>query len=56
MIVVGQLDTKEIIDANMLFFNTFRERSWPSGTLPSFRVLDHHNHISNVLSIGESVR
>lgn len=53
LIVVGQLDTKEIVDANILFFNTFRERSSPAGTLPSFRVLDDHNHISNVLSIGE---
>ncbi|ORY57690.1 Alpha/Beta hydrolase protein [Leucosporidium creatinivorum] len=52
LLVVGQLDTKEITDANCLFFNTFRERSWPAGTLPTFRVINHHNHISNVLSIG----
>ncbi|KAH8898693.1 alpha/beta-hydrolase [Thozetella sp. PMI_491] len=43
---------KEAADAQVAFFNAYRERSRPSGTLPFLHVLDKHNHLSNVLSIG----
>ncbi|KAL8279762.1 hypothetical protein RQP46_007857 [Phenoliferia psychrophenolica] len=52
LVVVGQLDTEEIVDANVLFVNAYRKKSSPAGLLPLFRVLEGHNHISNVLSIG----
>ncbi|GES60115.1 alpha/beta-hydrolase [Aspergillus terreus] len=45
-------EVKETADATVAFFNAYRERSKPSGTLPSFHVQDKHNHVSNVLSIG----
>ncbi|KAL4783699.1 alpha/beta-hydrolase [Aspergillus varians] len=45
-------EVPETIDATMLFFNAYRERSKPSGTLPTFHILKKHNHLSNVLSIG----
>ncbi|CAI7629731.1 unnamed protein product [Penicillium glandicola] len=45
-------EVKEAADAAVAFFDAYRERSKPSGTLPWFNVLDKHNHLSNVLSIG----
>ncbi|KAH8698970.1 Alpha/Beta hydrolase protein [Talaromyces proteolyticus] len=45
-------EVKETADATIAFFNEYRERSKPVGTLPLLDVLDKHNHISNVLSIG----
>ncbi|KAK5789776.1 hypothetical protein VI817_008899 [Penicillium citrinum] len=47
-----QWEVPETADATVAFFNAYRERSVPKGTLPVFHVLDKHNHISNVLSIG----
>ncbi|GJN90081.1 hypothetical protein Rhopal_003079-T1 [Rhodotorula paludigena] len=52
LITIGQLDTKEITDANIDFFNTYRAKSLPLGAMPRFQVVPGHNHISNVLSIG----
>lgn len=46
------VDSKEITDANIEFFNTYRAKSSPSGAMPRFQVVPGHNHISNVLSIG----
>ena len=43
---------KEIVDANIMFFDAYREKSVPKGTLPLMHVLPGHNHISNVISIG----
>jgi len=43
---------KEIVDANVMFFNSYRARSSPEGRLPLFQILPEHNHLSNVLSIG----
>ncbi|KAJ9157264.1 Alpha/beta-hydrolase [Pleurostoma richardsiae] len=53
-IYVGSVkwEVKETADANVAFFNAYRARSKPVGTLPVFHVLDKHNHLSNVLSIG----
>ncbi|KAJ5438131.1 alpha/beta-hydrolase [Penicillium daleae] len=45
-------EVKETADATVAFFNAYRERSLPLGTLPVFHVQDNHNHVSNVLSIG----
>lgn len=45
-------ETKEATDAAIAFFNEYRARSKPAGSLPVFHVLDRHNHLSNVLSIG----
>ncbi|GLB07548.1 hypothetical protein AtubIFM57258_002891 [Aspergillus tubingensis] len=45
-------EVKETADATVAFFNAYRERSKPPGTLPVFHVQDRHNHVSNVLSIG----
>jgi len=36
---------KEAADAAIAFFNVYRERSKPVGTLPIFHVLDKHNHL-----------
>ncbi|KAH8675232.1 Alpha/Beta hydrolase protein [Ilyonectria robusta] len=43
---------KEACDGAIDFFNAYRAKSTPAGTLPIFHVLDKHNHLSNVLSIG----
>ncbi len=55
---------KEATDGALMFFNSYRERSKPPGSLPLFQVLDKHNHLryadwslltdmgSNILSIG----
>ncbi|PYI00614.1 alpha/beta-hydrolase [Aspergillus sclerotiicarbonarius CBS 121057] len=43
---------RETIDATLKFFNAYRARSTPPGTLPGFHVLKRHNHLSNILSIG----
>ncbi|CEJ57923.1 hypothetical protein PMG11_06598 [Penicillium brasilianum] len=45
-------EVKETADATVAFFNAYRQRSIPQGTLPIFRVQDNHSHISNVLSFG----
>ncbi|PVH74231.1 alpha/beta-hydrolase [Cadophora sp. DSE1049] len=45
-------EVKEAVDGAVAFFNAYRSRSKPAGTLPLFNVLDKHNHLSNVLSIG----
>ncbi|KAF9893442.1 hypothetical protein FE257_010754 [Aspergillus nanangensis] len=45
-------EVKETADATVAFFNAYRNRSKPLGTLPMFHVLDKHNHVTNVLSIG----
>ncbi|OKL59497.1 hypothetical protein UA08_05285 [Talaromyces atroroseus] len=45
-------EVKEATDAAIAFFNEYRARSRPHGTLPNFHVLDKHNHLSNILSIG----
>ena len=45
-------DRSETIDAHLKFFDAYRAKSKPVGTLPLFHVLKRHNHISNVLSIG----
>ncbi|PYH84592.1 alpha/beta-hydrolase [Aspergillus uvarum CBS 121591] len=47
-----QWEVKETADATVAFFNAYRERSIPRGTLPVLHVQDRHNHVSNVLSIG----
>ncbi|TPX11606.1 uncharacterized protein E0L32_007585 [Thyridium curvatum] len=49
-----QWEVQEAFDAAVAFFNTYRERSKPSGTNAIFHVLKGHNHLSNVLSIGSS--
>ncbi|KAL2706682.1 hypothetical protein AAEP93_001932 [Penicillium crustosum] len=38
-------EVPETIDATMKFFNAYRSRSKPSGTLPVFHVLKRHNHL-----------
>ncbi|KAL4883128.1 hypothetical protein BJY04DRAFT_216427 [Aspergillus karnatakaensis] len=45
-------EVKEATDAAIAFFNEYRARSRPKDTLPIFHVLDRHNHLSNILSIG----
>ncbi|KAH6989975.1 Alpha/Beta hydrolase protein [Ilyonectria destructans] len=45
-------EVKEACDGAIDFFNAYRAKSMPAGTLPIFHVLDKHNHLSNVLSIG----
>ncbi|KAJ6062437.1 hypothetical protein N7499_011300 [Penicillium canescens] len=45
-------EVSETIDAHLKFFDAYRAKSKPLGTLPLFHVLKRHNHISNVLSIG----
>ncbi|KIW43048.1 uncharacterized protein PV06_04196 [Exophiala oligosperma] len=45
-------EVKEAVDSNMVFFDAYRAKSKPAGTLPLLNVLDKHNHLSNVLSIG----
>ncbi|WVQ86194.1 hypothetical protein IAT38_008362 [Cryptococcus sp. DSM 104549] len=45
-------ETQEATDGALMFFNSYRERSKPAGSLPLYHVLDKHNHISNILSIG----
>lgn len=51
-LVVWSLYRKEIVDANVMFFDAYRSKSIPKGTLPTMHVLPGHNHISNVISIG----
>ncbi|EIM91214.1 alpha/beta-hydrolase [Stereum hirsutum FP-91666 SS1] len=45
-------EVKETADGLVLFFNEYRARSSPTGALPLIHVLDNHNHLSNILSIG----
>ncbi|KAH8782319.1 Alpha/Beta hydrolase protein [Hyaloscypha sp. PMI_1271] len=45
-------EVNEAVDAQIAFFNAYRTRSKPPGALPFFNVLDKHNHLSNILSIG----
>lgn len=40
---------KETADATVAFFNAYRERSNPPGTLPVFHVQDRHNHVRSVM-------
>ncbi|KAH7362805.1 Alpha/Beta hydrolase protein [Plectosphaerella cucumerina] len=49
-------EVKEAFDAAVAFFKAYRERSRPEGTSAIFHVLDKHNHLSNVLSIGTADR
>ena len=59
-IIVGDADLaitertrKETADATVAFFNVYRERSKPPGTLPVFHVQDRHNHVR--LAISSSI-
>ncbi|KAE8308086.1 alpha/beta-hydrolase [Aspergillus transmontanensis] len=45
-------EVPETANATVAFFNAYRERSVPTGTLPILQVQEKHNHITNVLSIG----
>ncbi|KAL3482148.1 Alpha/Beta hydrolase protein [Aspergillus californicus] len=45
-------EVPETADAMLEFFNAYRARSKPAGTLPVFHVIRKHNHLSNILSIG----
>ncbi|KAL5341757.1 alpha/beta-hydrolase [Aspergillus crustosus] len=45
-------EVPETATAMVRFFEAYRARSKPAGTLPLFHVLKRHNHLSNVLSIG----
>ncbi|KAK5116837.1 hypothetical protein LTR85_009097 [Meristemomyces frigidus] len=45
-------EVKEACDGAVAYFDAYRARSRPAGTLPLFHVLDDHNHLSNMLSIG----
>ncbi|KAF3011543.1 hypothetical protein E8E14_010500 [Neopestalotiopsis sp. 37M] len=45
-------EAPETADATTMFFNAYRARSKPTGSLPIFEVIKGHNHLSNVLSIG----
>ncbi|CAM1506150.1 Fc.00g057910.m01.CDS01 [Cosmosporella sp. VM-42] len=47
-----EYEVPETSDATIMFFNAYRSRSKPFGTLPAFHVLKKHNHLSNILSIG----
>ncbi|RDW63347.1 hypothetical protein BP6252_10892 [Coleophoma cylindrospora] len=38
-------EVKEAADASIAFFNSYRARSRPAGTLPQYHVLDKHNHL-----------
>lgn len=51
-ILIQRKNSQEIVDANVMFFNSYRSKSIPKGTLPLMNVLPGHNHISNVISIG----
>ena len=44
---------KETADATVAFFNVYRERSKPPGTLPVFHVQDRHNHVRSVMSFSD---
>lgn len=37
--------SKEAVDSNMVFFDAYRAKSKPAGTLPLLNVLDKHNHL-----------
>ncbi|KAF7555688.1 hypothetical protein G7Z17_g2001 [Cylindrodendrum hubeiense] len=39
-------EVKESCDATIDFFNAYRAKSIPAGTLPNFHVLDKHNHVT----------
>ena len=45
-------EVPETSEATMRFFNAYRKRSRPEGTLPLMRVFPGHNHLSCVLSVG----
>jgi len=45
MHILLTLHRKETIDAQIAFFNAYRTRSKPAGSLPFFNVLDKHNHL-----------
>jgi prenylcysteine alpha-carboxyl methylesterase len=45
MYILLTLHRKEAVDAQIAFFNAYRARSKPAGTLPFFNVLDKHNHL-----------
>ncbi|KIN08981.1 hypothetical protein OIDMADRAFT_100472 [Oidiodendron maius Zn] len=53
-IFVGSVEWEipETTDAMVMFFNAYRARSKPTGTLPTVHVLKKHNHLTNILSIG----
>ncbi|KAJ5580012.1 uncharacterized protein N7459_005997 [Penicillium hispanicum] len=51
---ITKWEVKEACDGAIAFFNAYRARSRPSGTLPIFHVMDKHNHFTNVMSIGTS--
>ncbi|KAF9883890.1 hypothetical protein FE257_002684 [Aspergillus nanangensis] len=45
-------EVDEAFDAAIDFLKAYRERCRPAGTNAIFHILDKHNHLSNVLSIG----
>ncbi|KAM0752590.1 alpha/beta-hydrolase [Meredithblackwellia eburnea MCA 4105] len=45
-------EVEEACDGMIKFMNEYRSRSTPKGALPLISVIDDHNHLSNVLSIG----
>jgi prenylcysteine alpha-carboxyl methylesterase len=45
-------EVPETSEATVRFFEAYRKRSVPTGTLPLMRVSRRHNHLSVVLSIG----
>ncbi|OOQ89531.1 alpha/beta-hydrolase [Penicillium brasilianum] len=49
-------EVKETADATVAFFNAYRERSIPRGTLPVFHVQDNHNHVRFVSALSNPVR
>lgn len=46
----------ETSEATVRFFEAYRQRSKPAGTLPLMHVFKRHNHLSVVLSIGTQDR
>lgn len=49
VIMVGQFDSDEILDANFAFLSAYREKMH---RMPIFETMEAHNHISYALGIG----
>ena len=49
-------EVPETSEATVRFFEAYRKRSRPEGTLPAMQVFKKHNHLSCVLSIGTEDR
>ncbi|KAJ7761962.1 alpha/beta-hydrolase [Mycena maculata] len=45
-------EVEEAADSLIMFVNEYRAKGKPAGALPLINVLDDHNHLSNILSIG----